>query len=205
MVPHKIAAPAILKYNKEGLEGLTCPGEGGGSITEISKKVLPKYVPRKKPAQPWQSARKACPWRKSAPRCWKFSMKRYDSGTVLRNDVVAMAAVPCGTFLRAWVLLVWLACPQKEAFTLKELEKLGTKAGVGPSMTGWVPVHLLLCVEWSLVLACFHHLPVTQTIKDVVQSLVDDGLVELEKIGSANYFWSFPSKTLCLVVFVVFP
>jgi hypothetical protein len=41
--------------------------------------------------------------------------------------------------------------------------------------------------------------PVTQTIKDVVQSLVDDGLVELEKIGSANYFWSFPSKTLCLV------
>jgi hypothetical protein len=40
---------------------------------------------------------------------------------------------------------------------------------------------------------------VTQTIKDVVQSLVDDGLVELEKIGSANYYWSFPSKTMCLV------
>lgn len=26
------------------------------------------------------------------------------------------------------------------------------------------------------------------------QSLVDDGLVEKEKIGGANYFWSFPSK-----------
>lgn len=48
---------------------------------------------------------------------------------------------------------------------MKELEKLGTKAGV-----------------------------VTQTIKDVVQSLVDDRLVEMEKIGSANFYWSFPSK-----------
>lgn len=57
----------------------------------------------------------------------------------------------------------------KEAFTLKELEKLGTKAGV-----------------------------VTQTIKDVVQSLIDDNMVELEKIGASNYYWSFPSKTLCL-------
>jgi hypothetical protein len=38
---------------------------------------------------------------------------------------------------------------------------------------------------------------VTQTIKDVVQSLVDDGMVDLEKIGSANYYWSFQTKALC--------
>ncbi|KAK9370916.1 meiotic nuclear division protein 1 [Lipomyces kononenkoae] len=30
-------------------------------------------------------------------------------------------------------------------------------------------------------------------IKDVLQSLIDDGLVRCEKIGSGNYYWSFPS------------
>ncbi|CAM9366144.1 unnamed protein product [Hapterophycus canaliculatus] len=29
---------------------------------------------------------------------------------------------------------------------------------------------------------------------DVNQSLVDDGLVDMDKIGSSNFFWSFPSK-----------
>ena len=33
-----------------------------------------------------------------------------------------------------------------------------------------------------------------QTIKDVNQALIDDGLVLGDKIGSANFFWSFPSK-----------
>ena len=32
------------------------------------------------------------------------------------------------------------------------------------------------------------------SIPDVHQSLVDDGLVEKEKIGGCNYFWSFKSK-----------
>lgn len=31
-------------------------------------------------------------------------------------------------------------------------------------------------------------------VADVNQNLVDDGLVEKEKIGGANYFWSFPAK-----------
>jgi hypothetical protein len=35
---------------------------------------------------------------------------------------------------------------------------------------------------------------VLQTIKDVNQALVDDALVDSDKIGSGNYFWSFPSK-----------
>ncbi len=30
--------------------------------------------------------------------------------------------------------------------------------------------------------------------QDVNQSLVDDGLVDMDKIGSSNFFWSFPSK-----------
>lgn len=31
-------------------------------------------------------------------------------------------------------------------------------------------------------------------IKDVLQSLVDDGLVHAEKIGTSNYYWAFPSE-----------
>ncbi|OWZ14522.1 Dephospho-CoA kinase [Phytophthora megakarya] len=53
----------------------------------------------------------------------------------------------------------------KEVFNLKEMEKLGSKAGI-----------------------------VLQTVKDVNQALVDDALVDCDKIGSGNYFWSFPSK-----------
>ncbi|KAF9217533.1 hypothetical protein CPC16_007788 [Podila verticillata] len=34
---------------------------------------------------------------------------------------------------------------------------------------------------------------VQQSVKDVLQSLVDDGLVTVEKIGTSNYYWSFPS------------
>ena len=32
--------------------------------------------------------------------------------------------------------------------------------------------------------------------KDVVQSLVDDNLVDTDKIGTSVYFWAFPSKAL---------
>ncbi|KAG5651167.1 hypothetical protein H0H81_009631 [Sphagnurus paluster] len=49
---------------------------------------------------------------------------------------------------------------------LKELEKLG------PKMKGIV----------------------SQSVKEVLQSLVDDGLVQGDKIGSSNFFWSFPSQ-----------
>ncbi|KIY62139.1 meiotic nuclear division protein 1, partial [Cylindrobasidium torrendii FP15055 ss-10] len=55
--------------------------------------------------------------------------------------------------------------------TLKELEKLG------PKMKGIV----------------------SQSVKEVLQSLVDDGLVQGDKIGSSNFFWSFPSQQGALV------
>jgi transcription initiation factor IIE alpha subunit len=32
-----------------------------------------------------------------------------------------------------------------------------------------------------------------QSVKEVLQSLVDDRLVNGEKIGTSNYYWSFPS------------
>lgn len=34
------------------------------------------------------------------------------------------------------------------------------------------------------------------TSQDVNQSLVDDGLVDMDKIGPSNFFWSFPSKAV---------
>lgn len=54
---------------------------------------------------------------------------------------------------------------KKEPFNLKEIEKLGAKKGV-----------------------------VFQTIKDVNQSLVDDNLVETDRIGCGAFFWALPSK-----------
>ena len=52
----------------------------------------------------------------------------------------------------------------KEVYNLKEIEKLGAKKGV-----------------------------VFQTIKDVNQSLVDDNLVQFDKIGAGAFFWGLPS------------
>ena len=53
----------------------------------------------------------------------------------------------------------------KDVFQLKDIEKQASKRGV-----------------------------VLQSVKDVLQSLVDDDLVHQEKIGISNYFWSFPSE-----------
>jgi len=50
-------------------------------------------------------------------------------------------------------------------FTLKEMEKLAAKAGV-----------------------------VQNTVKDILKDLTDDSLVDMDKIGATNWFWSFPSK-----------
>ncbi|KAG8592439.1 hypothetical protein GDO81_000498 [Engystomops pustulosus] len=36
----------------------------------------------------------------------------------------------------------------------------------------------------------------SMSVKDVLQSLVDDGMVDSERIGTSNYFWAFPSKAL---------
>ena len=56
----------------------------------------------------------------------------------------------------------------KEVFLLKDLEKIAPKTkGI-----------------------------IVQSVKDVVQSLVDDNLVETDKIGTSVYFWAFPSKAL---------
>ena len=35
-----------------------------------------------------------------------------------------------------------------------------------------------------------------QTVKEVVQSLADDNMINAEKIGVSNYYWMFPSQAL---------
>ncbi|KAG7461681.1 hypothetical protein MATL_G00193760 [Megalops atlanticus] len=34
------------------------------------------------------------------------------------------------------------------------------------------------------------------SVKEVLQSLVDDNMVDCERVGSSNYYWAFPSKAL---------
>jgi len=41
-------------------------------------------------------------------------------------------------------------------------------------------------------------------VREVVQSLVDERLVDTEKIGSSVYYWAFPSKAAHSVNFLSF-
>nr|XP_054108357.1 meiotic nuclear division protein 1 homolog [Callithrix jacchus] len=36
----------------------------------------------------------------------------------------------------------------------------------------------------------------SMSVKEVLQSLVDDSMVDCERIGTSNYYWAFPSKAL---------
>lgn len=33
-------------------------------------------------------------------------------------------------------------------------------------------------------------------VKEIVQGLVDDNMVDTERIGTSNYYWAFPSKAM---------
>lgn len=39
-------------------------------------------------------------------------------------------------------------------------------------------------------------LSASMSVKDILQSLVDDALVDSDRIGTSNYFWAFPSKAI---------
>nr|XP_034186728.1 meiotic nuclear division protein 1 homolog [Osmia lignaria] len=60
---------------------------------------------------------------------------------------------------------------KKEFYTLKELEKIAPK-------------------EKGIIV---------QSVKDVLQTLVDDGLVRSEKIGTTVYFWTFPGENITAI------
>ncbi|XP_016148104.1 meiotic nuclear division protein 1 homolog [Sinocyclocheilus grahami] len=56
----------------------------------------------------------------------------------------------------------------KDAFQLKDIEKIAPKSRGITSMS----------------------------VKEVLQSLVDDNMVDTERVGISNYYWAFPSKAL---------
>lgn len=47
---------------------------------------------------------------------------------------------------------------------------------------------------WVSVLSPLLSAPMT--VKEVLQSLVDDNMVDCERVGTSNYYWAFPSKAL---------
>ncbi|BEJ10881.1 hypothetical protein CspHIS471_0103030 [Cutaneotrichosporon sp. HIS471] len=68
---------------------------------------------------------------------------------------------------RARLVEIFHESPQAEFYTLKELEK------IAPKQKGIVQ----------------------QSVKEILDELVSDGLVTFDKIGTSNYFWAFPSTT----------
>lgn len=56
----------------------------------------------------------------------------------------------------------------KDVFQLKDIEK------IAPKSKGITPM----------------------SVKEVLQSLVDDNMVDCERLGTSNYYWAFPSKAL---------
>ena len=53
--------------------------------------------------------------------------------------------------------------------------------------------HKFLCSLSPTIFKNSHSISI-HSILEINQSLVDDGLVDREKIGGSNYFWSFPAK-----------
>ena len=45
---------------------------------------------------------------------------------------------------------------------------------------------------------------VSQSVKEVVEGLVSDGLVITEKVGTSNYFWSYPSTQYIAVYIAIY-
>jgi len=44
----------------------------------------------------------------------------------------------------------------------------------------------------------------SMSVKEILQGLVDDGMVDTDKIGTSVYFWAFPSKAGQNVIMIVF-
>ncbi|XP_052546232.1 meiotic nuclear division protein 1 homolog isoform X2 [Tympanuchus pallidicinctus] len=74
----------------------------------------------------------------------------------------------------------------KDVFQLKDIEKIASKdKGI---MFVQLPLSLMSMSLW--------HCDTSMSVKEVLQSLVDDGMVDTDRIGTSNYFWAFPSKAL---------
>ncbi len=54
------------------------------------------------------------------------------------------------------------------------------------------------CAHWHNAYwrICSFFFSAPMSVKDVLQSLVDDNMVDTERVGTSNYYWAFPSKAL---------
>lgn len=58
------------------------------------------------------------------------------------------------------------------------------------------PRRFIYVLGLFLDLSMFLLLLASMSVKEILQSLVDDGMVDTDRIGTSNYFWAFPSKAL---------
>ena len=94
----------------------------------------------------------------------------------------------------------------KDVYQLKDLEKICPKVGRDTVEFGWTTKLLKVWTdEWtgSVTRVYVLFVPqekgiISQSVKEVLTSLCDDGLVDTEKVGTSVYFWAFPSKALNL-------
>jgi Leucine zipper with capping helix domain/Mnd1 HTH domain len=92
----------------------------------------------------------------------------------------------------------------KSVYVEKEILTLAAKAGVNANTyvekgPDFLFHRLTTMVHWLYALCNvrterFSSICLGCSVADMNQSLIDDGLVDKEKVGGTNYFWSFPAK-----------
>jgi hypothetical protein len=63
-------------------------------------------------------------------------------------------------------------------------------------------IRLNLIIHHCNINLTYKHI-VSQSVKEVLDSLVADNLIQMDKIGTSNYFWSFPSAALVHVLYLI--
>ena len=96
----------------------------------------------------------------------------------------------------------------KDVYQLKDLEKICPKVGrdtvefgwtkASENMDGWMDRKYSPCRRVYVLFVLQEKGIISQSVKEVLTSLCDDGLVDTEKVGTSVYFWAFPSKALNL-------
>lgn len=89
---------------------------------------------------------------------------------------------------------------RKKCFTSKSLKKWFPRKRVSVSL--FLLQEDVACIDlFRVCYSPFFYGAAAMTVKDTLQELLDDGLVDQEKVGSSNYFWAFPSKGANVVGF----
>ena len=87
--------------------------------------------------------------------------------------------------------LLSLVCGPSQLFNVKSWEGLGTRLAFADEERGGGLGTMVDQNSYSIL-----SLSASMSVKDILQSLVDDALVDSDRIGTSNYFWAFPSKAI---------